>query len=319
MAAKDPNIPKPPGDDASRRNIKRMRNYFAACVDETQLNKDGREPLKRKIEEIVRIYRVPGSPLTPMKSFSVTTKKDSITEQFLGNGRTTFISPPDERDNAASSLALSGVIGELLRNGTVTFIKLSVHQDNDDPTLNRMFVGSGSVGLSAEVHADPVKIRAYKQLIGEMFYILYARGDPVSGKTGTAPLDVPSDWKEVANKVVEFEKEFAKFAGYRQEEDADFRSQMGSKLLAVDEIGKRTPILDWSTILRKIYPSGPSAPKEVVVEDEEYLKKLDEFLNKADRLSIQLFLAWSIIRQYGRFLDKAHRRNIDDYKQKSDV
>ena len=316
MDAKDPNIPKPPSDDASRRNIQRMHNYFAACMDETQHINAGREPLKREIEEMVKIYRVPGSPITPRKG--VTIKKDGITGQFFGNGWITFISPPDEHYSASSEMDLSGVIGKLLRDGLVTFFKLSVDQDNDDPTLNRMSLGPGSVGLSAEVRADPVKILAYEQLIGEMFFILYATTDPVAGKDGTVPLVVPQVWKDVANNVVEFEKDFAKFAGFRPQMDAGLRSQMGKKLLPVDEISRRTPSLDWITILRSVYSNGPDAPKEMVVHDEEYLKKLDALLSKTDRLTIQLFLAWSIIRQYGRFLDKAHRRNIDDYKQKSD-
>ncbi|KAF9342731.1 hypothetical protein BGX34_007749, partial [Mortierella sp. NVP85] len=138
--AKDSNIPTPaPGDDASRRNIQRMHNYFAACMDETRHIKDGREPLVHEIaRRVIRLYSVPGSPIEPKKPPGVAIKKDGITGQFLGNGQTSFINPPGERDNAARQIDLSYTIGELLRIGLVTFINLSVSQNHYDQTLNRM-------------------------------------------------------------------------------------------------------------------------------------------------------------------------------------
>ena len=264
-------------------------------MDETQHIKAGREPLKHEIEKMVRIYLVHGSPIEPKNPLDVTIKKDGITGQFLRNGRTTFISPHDGLTYPTSQIFLSIAIGYLLRNGLITFINLSVGQDHDDPTLNRMSVKSGSVGLSTEVRADPDKILAYEQLIGEMFYILYADNDPVIGKAGTAPLVVPQQWKDVANKVVEFEKEFADFADdFRPQMDASLPSQMSKKLFTTGDLNQLTPSLDWPSILHNVYSNDASRPKEMVVHDEEYLKNLDKLLSKTDPVTTQLFLAWSI-------------------------
>ncbi|KAF9344578.1 hypothetical protein BGX34_005515, partial [Mortierella sp. NVP85] len=307
--AKDPNAPKPtPGDDASRRNIERMHNYFAACVDETQHIKAGREPLKREIQKMVERYRVSGSPIDPKMSLGVTIR-DGITRQFLRNGRTIFINPPH----------ISPAIAILLRDGLITFINLSVDQDDDDPTINRMSVKSGRVGLPTGAYDDPKITQPYEQLIGEMFYILYHETDPVAGKDGTVSLDVPPDWKNVAKKVVNFEKEFAKIIGIRPQTDAGPRSQMRNKLFTAEDLNRLTPFLEWPGLLHVAYRNDRLVPWQLAVDDEEYLKKLDTLLSKTEQLTIQLFFAWSIIRQYGRFLDKAHRRNIDDYKLESDV
>ncbi|KAF9362274.1 hypothetical protein BGX34_006481, partial [Mortierella sp. NVP85] len=311
MDAKDPNTPKPtPGDDASRRNIERMHNYFTACMDETQHIKAGREPLKREMKErVFRLYSVPGSPVGPEKSLGDTIR-DGITGQFLGNCQTTFINPREEHVNAPGYHELSTEIGYTLQIGVVTFINLIVDQNRYDQTLGRMSVIPGSVGLPTGAYDDPKKTQPYEQLIGEMFYILYNESDPVAGKDGSESLDVPPVWKEVAKNVVDFEKEFA--------EIINNAPQMGNKLVKVADLDQITPFLYWSGIFRFAYVDESLIPKEVMV-DEEYLKKLSKFLSRAEPVKIQLFFVWSVIRKFGRFLDKAHRRNIDDYKQKSDV
>ncbi|KAF9343893.1 hypothetical protein BGX34_006237, partial [Mortierella sp. NVP85] len=311
MDAKDPNTPKPtPGDDASIRNIQRMHNYFAACMDETRHKEVGRIPLVYELRRMVKIFSVPGSPIEPKKSLGVTIR-DGITGQFLGNSRTTFFDPP----SAAHNLSLA--IADILHDGLITFINLSVDQDGDDPTINRMSVNPGRVGLPTGAYDDPKITQPYQQLIGEMFYIFYNETDPVAGKDEAEPLDVPPVWKDVAKKVVDFEKEFAIFTDIRPQMDAGPRSQMSNKLFTVDDLNQLTPSLDWTLIFLIAYRNDHLAPKVVVV-DEEYLKKLDALLSKTEQLTIQLFLVWSIIRHYGRFLDKAHRRNIDDYKLESD-
>ncbi|KAF9342277.1 hypothetical protein BGX34_008437, partial [Mortierella sp. NVP85] len=151
-----------------------------------------------------------------------------------------------------------------------------------------------------------------------MFYILYATDDPVIGKTGATPLVVPQQWKDVAKKVIGFEKEFAKFADFRPQMDAGLHSQMSNKLFTAEDLDKLTPSLYWIGILFSAHVDEASRPKEVMVDDEDYLKNLDELLSKTDRLTIQLFLAWSMIRRFGRFLDKPHRRNIETYGPESD-
>ncbi|KAK3828380.1 MAG: hypothetical protein J3Q66DRAFT_322513 [Benniella sp.] len=321
MNATDPSTPKPPRDDnASLRNIRRMHSYFAACMNETQHKMVGREPLVYQItEKVVKSYSVPGSPIEPKTPPGATIKKDGITGQFLGNGQITFINPSEERGNTARLYDLSVAIGYFLRIGLITFIDLSVSQDHYDQTLNRMTVKKGKVGLPARHYPYPTRTQPYEHLIGDMFYILYADNNPIVGKTGTAPLVAPQEWHEVAKKVFTFEKAVVDIAdNFRPQRDAGLRSQMDDKLFTVEDLNQLTPSLDWKSILRSAHVDDATRPLKVVVDDEDYLKDLDDLLSKTDRMTIQLFFAWSMIRRFGGFLDKTHRRNIKDYELVSD-
>ncbi|KAF9358806.1 hypothetical protein BGX34_008755 [Mortierella sp. NVP85] len=320
----DPNTPKPDSkDQASVRNVQRMHINFAACMNEAQHIKAGRDPLKRRLEEMVKTYSVPGSLIEPRKVPGVTIKKNGITGQFLHNGWTTSINLSIGYSKATGGNTkndLSAITGQFLGNGLTTLVKFGVFGDERNPNLNLVYVNPTSLGLPAPSYQNPSRTQEYEQLIGEMFYILYEPNDPLIGKTGTPPLDVPSRWKEVAKKVVAFETEFAAFIPSEYDNDTDddnLHLQMKARWLTISQMNDLTPSLDWNVIFKSALPIDVGIPKDVAAMDLDYLKKLNQLLTKTDPKTIQLFFAWSMIRQYSRFLDVTHRRTVGRFRQKS--
>ncbi|KAF9343758.1 hypothetical protein BGX34_006399, partial [Mortierella sp. NVP85] len=315
--AKDPDTAKPDmKDQATVRNIQRMHNNFAACMDEAQRTKAGREPLRRHLELVVKIYSVPGSPIEPKKAPGVTIKKNIITGQFLRNHWTTFINPSVEFNKATGDNKkneLSAITGQFLRDGLTALIGLPIYQDLKVPTLNRMYLGPGGVGLPIESYKDSGFTGVYEMLIGELFHILYEPVDPVAGKHGDLQLEAPQKWKDVAKAVVEFEKAFAEVIAPAQK-DPD--PETGFKLVTVTNLANFSRSLDWNVIFKNAFIGDIKAPTEIMVPVTlpQYLKKLDELLTATDPKTIQLFFAWSMIFAFAEFLDEPHRSFLDHFK-----
>ena len=273
--------PKPaPGDEVSSRNIQRMRSYYAACMNNDQHNKAGREPLVRQLEQMVQFYPVPESPIQLKKAPRATSNKDG----------------------------LSTATGQLIRGGLRTIIRLSVIPDINDPTRNLMSLETGGVGLPTQAYANSNITRLYEQVIGEMFFILYATEDPTIGRDDAATLDVPQVWKDVAKDVVAFEKALAELIAPTQVPPDPERF----KLFTVTDVAQRTPSLDWNLIFKNALPSDVEAPKEVVVGFPQYFDQLNTLLGATEPKTIQSFFAWAMIRKFGGSLDAAHRRPAED-------
>jgi endothelin-converting enzyme len=250
--------------------------------------------------------------------------KYGLTGQFLRNSWTTSISHSIEYFKATGGNTkndLSAITGQFIANGLTALVKFSVYDDSK-PTLP-LHVLPTHLGLPAQSYRDK-KTEDYEKLIGEMFYILYEKDDPLIKKPGTpqhvAPqeLVVPPQWKDVAKKVVAFETEFAKhIPSDADNENDDFRLQMEDKWLTIDKMNALTPSLDWNVILKNALPDGVNPPEDIAAIYTEYLQELDKLLKATDPKTTQLFFAWSMIRQYAGFLDVAHRRTIGNIRQKS--
>ncbi|KAK3828382.1 MAG: hypothetical protein J3Q66DRAFT_434922 [Benniella sp.] len=279
----DPSAPKPVrGDKVSSRNIQRMQDYYAACMDDHQLIKAGREPLVQQLEQVVQLYSIPDSPIQHNKAHDAKNDKD----------------------------ALSTLTGQFLRNGLTTFVRLNTIPDINEPTRNLLYLDTGSVGLPADLYANPNATRLYEKLIGEMFYILYATEDPTTGKDKTEKLDVPNVWKDVAKDVVAFETALSKpIAAWL----GPFNPETDNHLVTIADLNRRAPSLDWSLFFKNMLPKDVKIPKEIVLTVPKYLDELNKFLEAADSTTIQLYFAWTVIRNFGENLDAAHRRPFDDF------
>ncbi|KAF9358810.1 hypothetical protein BGX34_008759 [Mortierella sp. NVP85] len=289
VTAGDPSAPKPAsGDGVSSRNIHRMQNHYAACMDEDQLAKAGREPLVRQLGQVVQLYPVSESPIQHNKAPGVTNSKN----------------------------ALSAAIGRLLQSGLKTFITLSVFSDINEPTRNMLYLDPGRVGLSSsEDYADVKITQPYEQVIGEMFYVLYAAEDPAIGKEHAAKLNVPQVWKDVAKEVVAFETALAKVIAVG---DILFDPEKHYHLLTGADMARRAPSLDWNLVLTNAFPKDVKAPKEIIVPVPEYLDQLSTLVEATSPRTIQLFVAWSMIRKFGESLDLAHRRPLENFNNGPD-
>jgi len=57
-------------DPAIMEYVQKMRDLYSSCMNETQIELLGREPLLQQIEELLQIFPVPGSAIATSLVFS---------------------------------------------------------------------------------------------------------------------------------------------------------------------------------------------------------------------------------------------------------
>ncbi|KAG0230178.1 hypothetical protein B0O80DRAFT_149533 [Mortierella sp. GBAus27b] len=265
--------------DVAKRNIEKMQNYYAACMDDATLVKLGRRPMVDQIQRFTDIYSVPKSPIQHKKTTAT-----------------------------ANRHSLSIAIGQALKTGVTAFVKHYISSDIYHPTRNLMYLYPTGLGLpSSQLYNISEITQAYQQIVGEMFYLMYSEEDPV--RNHDKEIQVPKVWADVAERVVAFEKKLSAVVALT---DAVSEPEQYYKLLSLEEIEKRAPSLDWKLIFRTAFPSDVKLPDKISIGVPEFLDKLDELLSSADPEAVQLYFAWATIKEFGTYLDKEHRQPLEN-------
>ncbi|KAG0247713.1 hypothetical protein BG011_001025, partial [Mortierella polycephala] len=178
VAANDPKAPVvEKGDLATERNLQKLQTFYSACMDNSYLQKIGREPLQAEIRKMIEIY--------PTSASNSTDRNDNTTENY-------------ENDRKA----LSRLLGYNMKYGFENPFIFELWDDETNPGYKIMTVQQSGMGLEEDgPYSDESIIQAYEKIIGEMFYFVQGGGDPSSSQT-----PIPEVWKQVAKDVLAFEK-----------------------------------------------------------------------------------------------------------------
>ncbi|KAF9349780.1 hypothetical protein BGX26_011973 [Mortierella sp. AD094] len=278
----DPNAPKvAAGDIVNRRNIEKIQNYYASCMDETQIAKVGRQPLVDEIRQLTQLYHVADSDLTNYKS-----AKRAIPE--------------------AGRLALSTIIGQSLGKGSASFIGFNVKPYELDTNRYVVMMSSAGPGQDISAYGNPEITAVYQTVIGEMFTLILG-----NGQTHGSSIQVPDIWKNVAKDVVEFEAALVQIA-FESQLDADpLKTNVPHTIV---DLARRVPSLDWNVIFANAFPKDVRVPQSFIVGAPEYLNKLNALLGTTSPKTLQNFLAWILIRENAAQLSEAYSKPYVDYK-----
>ncbi|KAF9128840.1 hypothetical protein BGW39_004691 [Mortierella sp. 14UC] len=195
---------------AAGRNIQKLKDLYASCMDEEQIAKVGRQPVVDQREILLNMF------------------------------------PATAADTTLDRKAISTTLAYLNRIGLDSFSSFGVSTDVKDPTRHIMDLSEGGLGLpSKEYYQDERIMVVYQTTAGQMFELMQGRGfdannDTASGATKVEVVVSP-EWAETAKDVVEFEKQLAGVATERTERRDPEKSYNPRTL---DQIRSMTPSID---------------------------------------------------------------------------
>ncbi|KAF9349781.1 hypothetical protein BGX26_011974 [Mortierella sp. AD094] len=278
----DPISPKFSGDEAvNKRNIEKIQNYYASCMNEAQQDKVGREPLINEIQKLIDLYSVQNGDLVKY------------------SGKKRAILPEADRH------ALSTVIGQHLNNGISTVFKFIIDSVSTDTDHYYVRVMNSGLGLTGDnPYNDTHTVVPYEKQIGEMFTLILG-----SNQTNAGAIQVPKIWAQIAKNVVAFETALSQITTEANNADSNQQDSIHS----IADLAERTPSLDWSVIFGNAFPQDVQVPNGVYVGALDYFDKLNALLENTSPKTLQNYFAWTLIRTYGSNLGQAYRKPLDDF------
>ncbi|KAG0207262.1 hypothetical protein BGX28_001481 [Mortierella sp. GBA30] len=131
----DPKSPVPgEGDLSSTCNLKKLRSFYASCMDQERLAKLGRKPIEPKVGKILELY-----PVT----------------------------------ESSQRKSLSRLLAYNMKNGFESLLRMKVRPSATNTTKNILYlVPGGGLGLDSSDYTNGTRIQLYKKTMGEMFYLI---------------------------------------------------------------------------------------------------------------------------------------------------
>ncbi|KAF9580326.1 hypothetical protein BGW38_003070, partial [Lunasporangiospora selenospora] len=298
------------GDPAAERLLKKLQEYYGACMDQSQLQLVGREALKAEIQKMKDVYPVTGNKPSGEATGPAT------------NGT--------QRNEAVSKL-----LGYNMKHGFENPFVFELWDDENRPGYKIMAAQQAGLGLTGDgQYSDSKVIQLYEKTIGEMLYIIEGEGDYSKIKQGS--VTVPDVWKQRAKDIVAFEKILAGITdekkakrqvpesesskplnntegvveGEEEEEEEEVPDDGRIDWDTVDDLNELTPFLDWHLIFKTAFPEDADIPTELNMLWKFYLRRMDTALQRSNSETIQGYFTWTMIRTLGKHLSESIREPL---------
>lgn len=261
---------------AAGRNLQKLKDLYASCMDEEQIAKVGRQPVVDQLKTILDLF------------------------------------PATTADTTLDRMALSTTLAHLNRIGLDSFSSFGVSTDVKDPTRHLMDLSEGGLGLpSKEYYLDERITTVYQTTVAQMFELMQGKGLEINNGTSSTSTKVEvvvsSEWEEAAKDVVEFEKLLAGIATERTERRDPEKSYNPRTL---DQIRAMTPSIDWHLIVQSILPEKNDIPDIIIVNSPGFQERLEGLLLKTSPKTIQNYLSWTVIRELAGSLNLPYRQPL---------
>ncbi|KAG0218875.1 hypothetical protein BGX33_005616 [Mortierella sp. NVP41] len=261
---------------AAGRNIQKLKDLYASCMDEEQIAKIGRQPVIDQLNTLLDLF------------------------------------PATAEDTTLDRRALSLTLAHLNRIGLDSFSSFGVSTDVKDPTRHVMDLTEGGMGLpSKEYYLDERITTVYEVTVGQMFELVQGEGptnnNDASSASTNVEIVVSPEWIKIAKDVVAFEKQLARIATERTDQRDPEKSYNPRTL---DQIRSLTPSIDWHLIVQSILPERNDIPTIFIVGSPSFQERLERLLQKATPKTIQNYLTWTVIRELAPNLALQYRQPL---------
>ncbi|KAF8938725.1 hypothetical protein BGZ47_008458 [Haplosporangium gracile] len=261
---------------AAGRNLQKLKDLYASCMDEEQIAKIGRQPVVDQLKTILDLF------------------------------------PATAANTTLDRKALSMTLAHLNRIGLDSFSSFGVSTDAKDPTRHLMDLSEGGLGLpSKEYYLDERITTVYQTTVAQMFELMQGKGLETNNGTSLSKTKVEvmvsSEWEEAAKDVVAFEKLLADIATERTEQRDPEKSYNPRTL---DQIRAMTPSIDWHLIVQSVLPEKTDILDIIIVNSPGFQKRLEGLLQKTSSKTIQNYFSWIVIRMFAGSLALPYRQPL---------
>ncbi|XP_025083164.1 neprilysin-4-like [Pomacea canaliculata] len=247
--------------------IQQARAFYASCHDEDQLEDIGREPFDKLLAQVG--------------------KWPSLDSAW------------NDTDVELEELLLS-----LSRVGLEPIISIQIAPDPNDPSVNRIYVSEGKLGMGAESREIYLKgrhsreVRAYHKMLRQLLIEL-----------GVHSLDAESDVEE----IVELESRLANITVCPCE------GTKGYKSTSIEELEIMYPMFDWSAYINGLMHYGSAPPQvtrseKIIITSPSFFQKLFPLLETTPTRVMANYLM-SSLHSHMKHLTSRFRQILLDFQK----
>ena len=193
-------------------------------------------------------------------------------------------------DRIKDKSEIPAALARLKQIGILTPVDLDIDQDKRNSTVYAAYLSQAGLGLPDRdyyLDNDDARIVGIRKKYGELVESMMAR---MGSKTA----------KQDAADIVAFETALAKINWTKVENRDPVKTY---HKIAIKDLPAYAPGFDWNAYLAA---TGVSAKvSDVVLYQDTYLKNFAELNAKTPLPVWKAYLKWKVLRDYGRFLDKA--------------
>ncbi|CAO3572348.1 unnamed protein product [Mortierella alpina] len=284
-------IPQIPSEDtAARRNLQKLRDFYASCMDEAQLRRVGRQPLLDEIRTIVNLFPVKGSPFEALQN----------TTHLEASGRPLM--------NATSGIfpqALSETLGYFYKLGLYAFASLTTRRASSDAAVEFLLFHNHwnlkpSLLYSVAIGQDVFAQHGDQDAVAKTLWLLMRPEDDSSfDSDGAANLPsegVPEIWSSTAINAI--------FVSSRIQ-DMNYASRRES----IQRLSNLAVNINMTLSLQQALPDDVDLPSNVTLSGflfgviDEFLATLEWDETPQLPLRVQSYLVWMVVKQMVRQID----------------
>ncbi|KAF9290236.1 hypothetical protein BGZ68_007584 [Mortierella alpina] len=286
-------------DTAGHRNLQKLQDFYASCMNETRIATLGRQPLLDEIRTIVNLFPVNGSVFESLQN----------TADIEASGRSLM--------NATSGIfpeAFSEALGHLHKLGLNAFVSLTTEREDGDPGI-AFVLYSGRMGLvskplysvaTGEAECEFSSIYDTGE-VAKTLYLLMKREDHHSFSSSGRPIfpsEVPAEWNSTAYKIVLFENTIKYMTS-------------GSRTASLQDLSNMTISLNMTLALQNALPDDVRLPSTISLHGSvmEYFDAILEnnVYSNSPPLQIQNYLVWMVVKQMIRQIDPKYGQFLRPY------
>ncbi|KAF9933256.1 hypothetical protein FBU30_006024 [Linnemannia zychae] len=275
----DPSLGKSPkaapGDVAAERNIKKIQDLFASCMDEATILKVGRKPLVDELQKLIKAFPASDSPAS--------------------------------KNTLSKMLALMSKLAYRSQG----LVSAQVGSDINNPLVNTLYINEDGLPLgSAEDYKNAPLVQLYRDTVAAMLQTMLGEEDVANRARPLTPKDIKKEWADAAKELVDFE---IQLAGIATPADDLINPSKFNNPLTLEKLQALTPsIIDWSTYLKEVLPSGTKYSGTFMVSSSPYLTKLNALIKKIPSKTLQRYFIWITINNFYGSLAKPYTHPLDD-------
>ncbi|KAK4700963.1 hypothetical protein P7C70_g5275, partial [Phenoliferia sp. Uapishka_3] len=276
-----------PSKDLSKSdqtNIYHLQEFYASCLDEDLIDRQGIEPLVDVVKEVVGAWR--GSPkvITRNQEIFGEDEYSSASKGRKGKKHPSPWDPKTKRDRLTNTLMY-------LHSREIPAI-FEAYNEGDvakDPKLNVLWLKQSGLGLPSEdYYKDKETVEVYTEIIRASLKSIY-------GALGESK---ETDVKSLADDVVALEKQLAKISLDPDELDDPLETynRYGRK-----DLQSLFPSISFADYYAS-YTPRPAFPDPVIVTSPPYFQNLTKILDKVDPEVLEAYFVFRVAQTLGPLL-----------------
>ncbi|KAF9277438.1 hypothetical protein BGZ68_009297 [Mortierella alpina] len=288
-------------DYAGHRNLEKMRAFYTSCMNESQIENVGRQPLVAVIKEIIDLFPVRDSPFAVLQNLTALEDAGAVVMN---------------RSSAIDKQALTRTIVYFSERGLDSLLSIGVVPNATEPSRNIIRIEPNTMGWISKQYYSIGRTSSRFYIAHWLYtHISHVLTREENGNTSftaikkaTPPVGISDEWKDFVYDAFSFQYP----VWFLDHPDK------APLLTTVKELEHKVKSIDWPLFLQMVFPSNSRRPTTMAIA-KDVAQGFDDLLKaRGSPLSVQAYFVWRAIEQlirqisptYALFLTSANDREL---------